>query len=178
MASWACLILLNRRCRLIFKVIDIYDGFLCLSFWFYCLVVDNHLVLDEFEGDEDARAYFPCPFCYVEIEVNLLCSHLQIEHCFDLKNAVTTPSTLLCLIADYSMNLIHCRAQDSCTIWYIKEKRGKCSEVQVSDKLNLLLQKFQVCPLCAANLGKDATGHFTAQHASSLKVSFHRLLMF
>ncbi|KAK4801638.1 hypothetical protein SAY86_022125 [Trapa natans] len=77
------------------------------------LTSDNHLVLDESEGDEDARAYFTCPFCYVETEVNLLCSHLQIEHCFDLKNAV--------------------------------------------------------CPLCAANLGKDATGHFVAQHTTSLK---------
>ncbi|KAM7262897.1 hypothetical protein ACFE04_000580 [Oxalis oulophora] len=26
-----------------------------------------------------------------------------------------------------------------------------------------------VCPLCAANLGKDPTGHFIVQHASSLK---------
>ncbi|OAY47854.1 protein DEHYDRATION-INDUCED 19 homolog 6 isoform X2 [Manihot esculenta] len=65
------------------------------------------------DGDEDARAYFPCPFCYVDIEVHLLCSHLQDEHCFDLKNAV--------------------------------------------------------CPLCAANLGKDVIGNFIVQHASSLK---------
>lgn len=28
----------------------------------------------------------------------------------------------------------------------------------------------QVCPLCAANLGKDAAEHFMVQHASSLKV--------
>lgn len=28
----------------------------------------------------------------------------------------------------------------------------------------------QVCPLCAANLGKDVIGHFIVQHASSLKV--------
>ncbi|XVF08427.1 hypothetical protein REPUB_Repub07fG0002800 [Reevesia pubescens] len=68
---------------------------------------------DDFEGDEDARACFPCPFCYVEIEIHALCNHLQEEHCFDLKNAV--------------------------------------------------------CPLCAANLGKDVIGHFIVQHASSLK---------
>nr|GME13217.1 protein DEHYDRATION-INDUCED 19 homolog 5-like isoform X2 [Ipomoea batatas] len=40
------------------------------------------------EGAEDLRAWFPCPFCYIEIEVPVLCSHLQEEHCFDLKNAV------------------------------------------------------------------------------------------
>ncbi|XVF11166.1 hypothetical protein REPUB_Repub08aG0002500 [Reevesia pubescens] len=68
---------------------------------------------DDFEGDEDVRACFPCPFCYVEIEIHALCDHLQEEHCFDFKNAV--------------------------------------------------------CPLCAANLGKDVIGHFIVQHASSLK---------
>ncbi|XP_038683348.1 protein DEHYDRATION-INDUCED 19 homolog 5-like isoform X9 [Tripterygium wilfordii] len=55
---------------------------------------DNHLVLDDSDGDDDPRACFPCPFCYMEIEV---------------------------------------------------------------------------CPLCAANLGKDVIGHFVVQHASSLK---------
>ncbi|XP_030473789.1 protein DEHYDRATION-INDUCED 19 homolog 6-like [Syzygium oleosum] len=74
---------------------------------------DNHIVLDDSEGDDDFRAFFPCPFCYVEIDVNILCKHLQNEHCFDLKNAV--------------------------------------------------------CPLCAANLGKDATRHFIEDHTSSLK---------
>ncbi|KDP31023.1 hypothetical protein JCGZ_11399 [Jatropha curcas] len=74
---------------------------------------DNHLVTDDSDGDEDTRAYFPCPFCYIDIEVHVLCSHLQDEHCFDLKNAV--------------------------------------------------------CPLCAANLGKDVMGHFMVQHSGSLK---------
>ncbi|XVF49330.1 hypothetical protein PTKIN_Ptkin04bG0002700 [Pterospermum kingtungense] len=72
---------------------------------------DGHY--NEFDGDEDARACFLCPFCYVEIEIHSLCNHLQEEHCFVLKNAV--------------------------------------------------------CPLCAANLGKDVIGHFMIQHASSLK---------
>ncbi|XP_075479157.1 protein DEHYDRATION-INDUCED 19 homolog 5-like isoform X3 [Primulina tabacum] len=66
----------------------------------------------EDEGEDGVRAWFPCPFCYMEIEVPLLCVHLQEEHCFDLKN---------------------------------------------------------VCPICAANLGKDPTGHFTVQHAYSIK---------
>ncbi|KAF7136614.1 hypothetical protein RHSIM_Rhsim08G0178100 [Rhododendron simsii] len=74
---------------------------------------DNHLNMDGSEGEDDSRAYFPCPFCYVEIELHGLCNHLQEEHCFDLKNAV--------------------------------------------------------CPLCAANLGKDPIGHFTVQHSHSVK---------
>ncbi|CAI0450825.1 unnamed protein product, partial [Linum tenue] len=49
---------------------------------------DNHLGLDESEGEEDAKAFFPCPFCYVDIDVHVLCTHLQDEHCFNLRNAV------------------------------------------------------------------------------------------
>ncbi|KAL8250381.1 hypothetical protein R6Q59_034074 [Mikania micrantha] len=71
---------------------------------------DNHLAMD---GDDDVRAWFPCPFCYFEIEIPVLCRHLQEEHCFDLKNAV--------------------------------------------------------CPICAANLGKDAIAHFTSHHVHSIK---------
>lgn len=71
---------------------------------------ENHLTMD---GDDDVRAWFPCPFCYVEIEIPVLCCHLQEEHCFDLKNTV--------------------------------------------------------CPICAANLGKDAIAHFTTQHVHSIK---------
>ncbi|XP_024970837.1 protein DEHYDRATION-INDUCED 19 homolog 5-like [Cynara cardunculus var. scolymus] len=71
---------------------------------------DNHPMMD---GEDDVRAWFPCPFCYVEIEIPVLCCHLQEEHCFDLKNAV--------------------------------------------------------CPICAANLGKDAIAHFTSHHVHSVK---------
>ncbi|KAI3726996.1 hypothetical protein L1987_66803 [Smallanthus sonchifolius] len=71
---------------------------------------DNHLTMDE---DDDVRAWFPCPFCYFEIEIPVLCCHLQEEHCFNLKNAV--------------------------------------------------------CPICAANLGKDALAHFTSHHVHSIK---------
>ncbi|KAG9446769.1 hypothetical protein H6P81_012897 [Aristolochia fimbriata] len=74
---------------------------------------ETYLCLDDSEGDDDLRSCFPCPFCYVDIEVPLLCTHLQEEHCFDLKNAV--------------------------------------------------------CPVCAANLGKDMIGHFTVQHSHLLK---------
>ncbi|KAL8465596.1 hypothetical protein ACS0TY_034907 [Phlomoides rotata] len=70
-------------------------------------------IMMEDEGGDEVRAWFPCPFCYVEIEVPMLCIHLQEEHCFDLKNAV--------------------------------------------------------CPICAANLGRDPLAHFTLQHAHSIK---------
>ncbi|KAM1285085.1 hypothetical protein ACFX2I_027903 [Malus domestica] len=49
---------------------------------------DNHMVLEDFEGDDDAKSCFLRPFYYVEIEVPLLCNHLEEEHCFNFKNAV------------------------------------------------------------------------------------------
>lgn len=48
----------------------------------------NHLVLDDSEVNDDARTYFTCPFCCVDIELSLLCTHLQEEHCFSVTNAV------------------------------------------------------------------------------------------
>ncbi|XP_071733934.1 protein DEHYDRATION-INDUCED 19 homolog 5-like [Rutidosis leptorrhynchoides] len=74
---------------------------------------DSHLTMATINGDDDVRAWFPCPFCYVEIEIPGLCCHLQEEHCFNLKNAA--------------------------------------------------------CPICAANLGKDALSHFTSHHVHSIK---------
>lgn len=49
---------------------------------------DNHMNTSDLQGDDESRAYFPCPFCYVEIELRVLCNHLQEEHCFGLINAV------------------------------------------------------------------------------------------
>lgn len=55
-----------------------------------CLLdqAENYLIGNDMEQDDDARAWFPCPFCYVEVEISVLCRHLLEEHCFDLKNAV------------------------------------------------------------------------------------------
>lgn len=50
---------------------------------------DSQILFDDSDVEDDARACFPCPFCYVDIELSMLCSHLQEDHCFDLKNAVS-----------------------------------------------------------------------------------------
>jgi Drought induced 19 protein (Di19), zinc-binding len=43
-------------------------------------------------GEEDILLeYFPCPFCYIEVEVPFLWNHLEEEHCFDFKNAASPP---------------------------------------------------------------------------------------
>lgn len=49
---------------------------------------ENNLGMVDSDVDEDAQSCFPCPFCYVEIEVPMLSTHLQEEHCFDVKNSV------------------------------------------------------------------------------------------
>lgn len=60
--------------------------------YYFCLIfdceTDNHFALDDSEGDDEAKSCFPCPFCYVDIEVPVLCNHLEEEHCFEFKNAV------------------------------------------------------------------------------------------
>ncbi|XP_022954518.1 protein DEHYDRATION-INDUCED 19 homolog 5-like [Cucurbita moschata] len=48
----------------------------------------NHIILDDSDGEDDSGAYFSCPYCYVDIEFPVLCSHLQEQHCFDFRNAV------------------------------------------------------------------------------------------
>lgn len=52
------------------------------------MILESQTVVMEDQGEDEVRAWFPCPFCYVEIELLVLCVHLQEEHCFDLKNAV------------------------------------------------------------------------------------------
>ncbi|XP_066313338.1 protein DEHYDRATION-INDUCED 19 homolog 5-like isoform X1 [Miscanthus floridulus] len=48
----------------------------------------GHGPLPHTAEDGELWEYFPCPFCYIEIEVPFICDHLQEEHCFDTRNAV------------------------------------------------------------------------------------------
>lgn len=41
------------------------------------------------DGDEDLRAEFSCPYCYEEFDITALCSHLEEEHCFESRAAVS-----------------------------------------------------------------------------------------
>jgi hypothetical protein len=41
------------------------------------------------DGDEDLRAEFSCPYCYEEFDISALCSHLEEEHCFESRAAVS-----------------------------------------------------------------------------------------
>ncbi|KAF2293265.1 hypothetical protein GH714_040634 [Hevea brasiliensis] len=70
---------------------------------------------------------------------------------------------------------------DALRLLFFKEKRSNllnAKSIVSSQKSNLLIKSLgslkskdcrTVCPLCAANLGKDVIGHFIVQHASSLK---------
>lgn len=112
--------------------------------------------VDNTQGEEDVRTWFPCPFCYVEIEVQMLCNHLKEEHCFDFKNAVMQTA---------NVNGFLC---------YIIKKNVCCVKSEMNNIWNILISAVfleQVCPICAATLGKDPLGHFMVQHAQSVKVS-------
>lgn len=49
---------------------------------------DISLNMGNEEGEEVSTPCFTCPFCYIDIDVLVLCTHLQEEHCFGLNNAV------------------------------------------------------------------------------------------
>jgi len=41
------------------------------------------------DGDEDVRPDFSCPYCYEDFDITSLCAHLEDEHCFESKPAVS-----------------------------------------------------------------------------------------
>lgn len=57
-----------------------------------CCLADRQINLDDVDGDEDLRAEFSCPYCYEEFDITALCSHLEEEHCFESRAAVSIAS--------------------------------------------------------------------------------------
>jgi hypothetical protein len=53
--------------------------------WF----ADQLINLDDVDGDEDMRPEFSCPYCDEDFDITSLCSHLENEHCFESKPAVS-----------------------------------------------------------------------------------------
>ncbi|KAF3782761.1 DEHYDRATION-INDUCED 19-like protein 3 [Nymphaea thermarum] len=49
---------------------------------------DLQLTFDDFDGEEDLRAEFPCPFCSEDFDIVGLCCHIDDEHSIEAKNAV------------------------------------------------------------------------------------------
>ncbi|KAF8411126.1 hypothetical protein HHK36_003665 [Tetracentron sinense] len=47
----------------------------------------DQLSIDDFEGEEEVRPDFPCPYCYEDHDIASLCSHLEDEHPFESKVA-------------------------------------------------------------------------------------------
>lgn len=43
---------------------------------------------EEFDGDEDIREEFPCPFCSEYFDIVGLCCHIDDEHPVEAKNGV------------------------------------------------------------------------------------------
>ena len=49
---------------------------------------DDYSVFQYTDVDDDPQSHFRCPFCDFAIQVRVLCSNLEEEHCPDLKNVV------------------------------------------------------------------------------------------
>lgn len=55
----------------------------------FSALADRQINPDDVDGDEEVRPEFLCPYCYEEFDVTALCSHLEDEHCFEFKAAVS-----------------------------------------------------------------------------------------
>eukprot|EP00249_Psilotum_nudum_P008727 c21470_g1_i1 orf=350-1030(-) len=43
---------------------------------------------DDFEGDDDMRSEFSCPYCYEDYDISTLCYHLEDEHLYEYQVVV------------------------------------------------------------------------------------------
>lgn len=44
--------------------------------------------VEDFDGEEEARPDYPCPYCFEEFDIASLCSHLEAEHSYESKSTV------------------------------------------------------------------------------------------
>ncbi|KAL1560262.1 RING-type E3 ubiquitin transferase [Salvia divinorum] len=44
--------------------------------------------VEDFLGEEEAQPDYPCPYCYEELDIASLCSHLEAEHSYESKSAI------------------------------------------------------------------------------------------
>lgn len=49
-------------------------------YYFYFLEADFYIDLDDFDGDDDVKVDFPCPFCSDDFDIVELCYHIDDEH--------------------------------------------------------------------------------------------------
>ncbi|KAI8531188.1 hypothetical protein RHMOL_Rhmol11G0117700 [Rhododendron molle] len=49
----------------------------------------DRLNIDDFEVEDAVRPDFPCPYCYEDFDIVSLCSHLEDEHSFESKSALS-----------------------------------------------------------------------------------------
>lgn len=86
---------------------------LCL----FCLFENSSLMffkdrfnVEDFDGEEEARPDYPCPYCYEELDIVSLCSHLEAEHSYESKSAVSFSffSDLYLIIFLLSTNYASC----------------------------------------------------------------------
>lgn len=52
----------------------------------YC--ADFYNIIEEYEGEEESRPEFLCPFCGEDFDIVGLCCHIDEEHAIEAKNGV------------------------------------------------------------------------------------------
>ncbi|KZV53228.1 protein DEHYDRATION-INDUCED 194-like [Dorcoceras hygrometricum] len=71
---------------------------------------------DDFEVEEDHRSDFPCPYCFEEFDIASLCPHLEDEHPYESRPAVSF-SLHLYLSSLFGKGLRGCVKSHDSTAW-------------------------------------------------------------
>lgn len=93
--------------------------------------------MEDFDGEEEARPDYPCPYCYEEFDIASLCSHLEAEHSYESKSTVSSSLDpraffiygfpflgFLCIHFICLIVFIHLLQIKSCLLWSVFAKKN------------------------------------------------------
>lgn len=70
------------------KLVDEKSYYWFCSNWDMMSNADMFMGFEDFDGDDDIREEFPCPFCSEYYDIVGLCCHIDDEHPMEAKNGV------------------------------------------------------------------------------------------
>ncbi|KAE9461862.1 hypothetical protein C3L33_06209, partial [Rhododendron williamsianum] len=125
----------------------------------------DRLNIDDFEVEDEVRPDFPCPYCYEDFDIASLCSHLEDEHSFESKSAVS-----------FSLNVVYDNARMSTVLPF---SQYSCTSSKGRNGIeSISSDREKVCPVCSVRVPRDMLSHITLQHGNLFKISFEMLFLF
>ena len=53
-------------------------------------MIAERLNAEDYEGEDEVRPEFSCPYCDEDFDISSLCTHLEDEHLFESKGVVSS----------------------------------------------------------------------------------------